>query len=117
MCLIDHMNPNLLVPAFGDPYLRYMVTIDQDCVISVGLIEGCLSFISVMPVPSPFCLSPTLSFSLFLLFLMSACILAYPSIHPSIHPSCPSVHPSICPETDLQTLLCGGNIRIQILLR
>lgn len=111
MCLIDHMNPNLCLSSclWGTlpkvhghhwPGLCHQLRIDRG-VSSIHFSNA-----------SPFSFLPLTFF--FPFFAISS---VYPSIYPSIHPSCPSVHLSIRPETDLQTLLCGGNISIQILPR
>lgn len=74
-----------------------MVTTDQDCVISMGLIRGYPPFIPAMPIPS-FCVSPSPS-SLFppLLFhMLPAHTLVYSLTHSLIHPFAHlSTHPFI----------------------
>ena len=61
--------------------------------------------------PNPFSLYPSFAVSY-------ACIYIHLPTHPPIHPPfCPSVHLSSHPEIDLQTLLCGEKVAIQLLPR
>lgn len=73
-----------------------MVTTDQDCVISMGLIRGYPPFIPAMPIPS-FCVSPSPS-SLFppLLFhMLPAHTLVYSLTHSfTLLPICLHIHSS-----------------------